>query len=65
MEEQKECSDCRYYWSAPVLEEPVCRRGVTFGRHAVPTPSVKTMRDEHWWGHVGCGPDAKYYEPTE
>ena len=59
----KACPDCRYYFNSDVLDEPVCRRGVTYGRHVVPTPSISTMRHDHWWGDAGCGPDAKLWEP--
>ncbi len=61
------CCECKHYEPAPENRpdvDPQCRRGVTYGRHAVPTPSIVTMRDPHWWGNVGCGPDAQYWEPA-
>jgi hypothetical protein len=60
-----ECSDCRYYFASPLLDEPACRRGVTYGRHHVPTPAISTMRHDNWWGQAGCGKDGKLWEPCE
>jgi hypothetical protein len=61
----RDCSDCRFHFNSAQIPEPLCRRGVTYGRHPVAAVSVKTMRDDHWWGHQACGQEARLWEPTE
>lgn len=65
MDQNKQCPDCRYYFTSDALAEAVCRRGVTYGRHQVPAPAISTMRHDHWWGAGGCGSEAKLWEPRQ
>ena len=56
------CQSCRHYFNSKRLVEPVCRRGVTYGRHPVSVVPCGTMRDDRWWGNQACGSEAKLWE---
>jgi class 3 adenylate cyclase len=59
------CESCRHYEPAPANRpdvDPQCHRGVHFGRAIVSAVSVRTMRDDHWWGRDGCQQEGRFWE---
>ena len=60
-----DCILCRHYWNNPQLAEEICRHGVTFGTHPVASASIRTMRDDHWWGKASCGEDGRFWEQKD
>jgi hypothetical protein len=56
------CESCKHYDAAPSLPEPLCHKGVRYGRALVSAVSVRTMRDDHWWGRDGCQQEGRFWE---
>ena len=56
------CESCKHFDPAPLLPEPLCHKGVQYGRAVVSAVSVKTMRDDHWWGAHACCEEGRFWE---
>ena len=59
------CCDCKHYEPAPegdMTADPQCRKGVRYGTARITAVSVKTMRDDHWWGTAGCQREGRFWE---
>ncbi len=59
-----DCASCRHYQAAPALPEPLCHKGVHYGKAVITAVSAKTMRHSGWWGNESCGEEGKHWEPA-